>query len=74
MILNEIVEKAGGVGPAILIVAICLNTGLSALSVVLEKIKDLTPTDVDNKLALFVHKILDILKSLTDILSANVKH
>mgnify|MGYP001560160441 CR=1 FL=1 len=74
MTLNELVEKAGGIGAAVVLVAVCLNAGLSALSLILDKIKDLTPTDADNKAAVVVKSAIGILQKLVDIIGGNVAH
>jgi hypothetical protein len=74
MTLNEMVEKAGGIGPSVVLVAVCLNAGLSALSLILDKIKDLTPSDADNKAAEFVKGLVSGVQKVIDFLSANVKH
>lgn len=72
--MNEIIEKIGGIGPAVIMVAICLNVLLTALSSVLDKIKDLTPSETDNKIANVVKSILGVLQNIIDIISANKKH
>lgn len=74
MTANEMVEKAGGIGPAIVLVSVCLNAGLSFVSVVLDKIKDLTPSDADNKAAVVVKSAIGMIQKLIDFLSANVAH
>lgn len=72
--MNELIEKAGGLGPSIVLVAVCLNAGLSALSIILDKIKDLTPSEADNKAAAIVKSAVAGLQKIIDFFSANVKH
>lgn len=74
MTLNELIEKVGGLGPAVVLILVCLNTLLSALSLILDKIKDFTPTDTDNKAADALHGVLTAIQKILDFLSANVKH
>ncbi len=71
---QELIDKAGGIGASVVLVAVCLNAGLSALSIILDKIKDLTPSDADNKAAEFVKGVISAVQKVIDFLSANVKH
>lgn len=74
MTTNEIIEKVGGIGPSVILIAFCLNAGLSALSLILDKIKDLTTSEVDNKAAEIIKAIVVGLQKITDFLSANISH
>ena len=47
---------------------------LSGASYTLEKIKDLTATQTDNKIAAVVSKIVALLQKVVDFLSANRAH
>ncbi len=72
--MKEFIDANGGIIPTIVLVILCINPVLSGLSVAIDKIKDMTPTSVDNNIAIIIHKVLDFLKAVLDILSANVKH
>ncbi len=74
MTAQELIDKAGGIGPSVVLIAICLNAGLSAVGLILDKIKDLTPGDADNKAADFVKKAIGAVQTIVDFLSANNKH
>lgn len=47
---------------------------LSGASYTLEKIKDLTETQTDNKIAAVVSKVVALLQKVVDFLSANRAH
>lgn len=55
----------------VILVLLIANAVLSGLSVALEKIKDLTKTEADNKAYAVISKIADVLKKVTDFVSAN---
>lgn len=58
----------------ILMVLVIVNVSLSALSMVLEKIKDMTSSNVDNVIYKYVSFVAGGLGKLVDFLSANKKH
>lgn len=58
----------------LLVYVIAVNLFLSGLAAGLNKIKDLTKSDVDNKAFAVVSKICDYLSKVIDIASANIKH
>jgi hypothetical protein len=53
---------------------ICVNIALSATKQVLEKIKDKTATDGDNKAYDLISKISGILSKAIDYITANTQH
>jgi len=53
---------------------VCVNIGLSAAKQVLEKIKDKTATDGDNKAYDAISKVSGILAKVIDWVTANTKH
>lgn len=53
------------------LVVVCVNTLLTALKKVIDKVKDLTPTDLDNKAAVIVGKILAVTSKILEFASAN---
>lgn len=58
----------------VVLVVVCLNVLLTAVKVVLDKIKDLTPSDVDNKLAEVIGGFVGMLSKIVDWVSANKEH
>jgi len=53
---------------------VCVNIALSAAKQVLEKIKDKTATDGDNKAYDLISKISGILSKAIDYVTANTQH
>ena len=72
--MNEIIEKSGGMLPFVVLVAVCLNLALSALSAILDKIKGLTESKLDDKAAEIIGSIIGLLQKLIDFASANRPH
>ena len=72
--MNELIDKAGGLSAAVLLIAVCFNAILSALSIILGKIKDLTATDADNKAYEFIGGLISGLQKIVDFLGANISH
>jgi len=58
----------------ILLAVWCANVALTAVSTILDKIKDKTATDVDNKASDFLHTWLPRLQSVIDWLTGNRAH
>lgn len=58
----------------VVMVLVIVNVVLSAVSMVLEKIKDLTKSDVDNKIFAVISKIAEYGQKLVDLISANKNH
>jgi len=58
----------------VILILFFVNAILSGLSVTLEKIKDKTESQWDNKLADYVSKGLGYLQKVVDFISANQKH
>lgn len=58
----------------ILMWVIALNLGLSGISKALEKVKDKTKTDLDNRAYATLYKIVSKLQKLIDFASANIQH
>lgn len=56
----------------VLLVLICFNVAVSAIYQILEKIKDKTATDVDNKVYEFIGKYAGWLQKVIDYISANL--
>jgi hypothetical protein len=61
------------VGKVLLIMMIVMGC-LSGMSLALEKIKDLTESDLDNKIYAVVSKIAGALQKVVDFISANRAH
>lgn len=72
--MNELIERSGGLVSFVVLVAMCLNIALSALSSILEKVKGLTESKLDDKAAEIVMTIINILQKLIDFASANRQH
>lgn len=72
--MKEFIDTNGGIIATIVVVALAFNAFLSGVSLALEKIKDKTATDKDNKAYEFIGKILNITKWVVDFLSANNEH
>lgn len=53
---------------------IAVNALLSGLKVAVDAIKDLTQSELDNKVSAFLGSFLGILGKIVDWASANVKH
>ena len=53
---------------------VCVNIALSAAKQVLEKIKDKTATDGDNKAYDLISKISGVLSKAIDYVTANTQH
>lgn len=58
----------------IVLVVVCANMFLSSLGAILDKIKDKTSSDLDNKASDFLNKWLPKLKTVVDWLSGNRQH
>ena len=58
----------------IVLILVCTNILLTAVSSVLDKVKDKTVTDADNKASDFMHKYLGYLKTAIDWLTGNKEH
>lgn len=59
---------------ALLAIIATFNTALYALGAFLDKIKDKTATDLDNKLSSVINSVASFLKKLVDMFSANKEH
>lgn len=55
-------------------VIVIFNVCISALSKALDEVKDVIPGDLDNQIAVGLHKLLDLLKKILDFVGANPKH
>lgn len=60
--------------PTMLVWVVACNLALSGLKMGLEKIKDVTASQVDNKLYAAVSKVVAVLDKIVDWASANVDH
>lgn len=58
----------------ILLVVIGVNIGLSALQAALEKVKDHTGTEIDNKAHAILSTVLGYVQKIVDFISANRQH
>jgi len=58
----------------VITLVICLNVLLAAVKTVLEKVKDMTKTDADNKAYAVVAKVAAMLSKVVDWVSANIEH
>lgn len=74
--MNQLVSNLLALPVAVQIVAILVmvNLGISALTAALEKIKDKTSTDLDNKAYAILHVAADVLQKVLDFVSANRPH
>lgn len=72
------VEKAqgidGGLVGLIVLVAICLNIFLGAVSKILEKFKDMTESQLDNSIYKWVNIVSKFLHKLIDFVGMNPEH
>lgn len=64
----------GGLIATVMLIAICLNVLLSAVSKILDLIKDKTSTDLDNKASGIVQKVVVILTKAIDFIGMNRPH
>lgn len=53
---------------------VCVNIALSAAKQILEKIKDRTSTDLDNRAHAIVSRVTEVTSKVVDWLSANTPH
>jgi divalent metal cation (Fe/Co/Zn/Cd) transporter len=58
----------------IVAILVIVNVVFSAISMVLEKVKDLTDSQVDNKIYAVISKIAEYGQKLVDMISGNKKH
>lgn len=72
--MKEFILNNGGLMATVALVVVCLNILLTSVKVVLEKVKDLTPTDVDNKAYDALSKVMGVLSLIVDWASANKEH
>ncbi len=61
-------------GAAILAVVVSFNASLVAIGAFLDKVKDRTATDLDNKLSLYLHKAVTFLGKVIDFATGNKEH
>jgi hypothetical protein len=66
--VSSLLSGANGVGAAVASWIVLVNGLLSALGLILDKIKALATVDSG------LHKVMSVLKSVSDFLSANLKH
>lgn len=59
---------------AILMYVVAFNIAIVGVQTALDKIKDVTKSDLDNKVSAILHYGTDILSKILDFLSANKKH
>jgi len=72
--MKEFLAQNGGLLGAIVLVAVCLNLVLSGIAKMLDLIKDKTKTEVDNKIAAILHKVIAVLQKVIDWGSGNREH
>jgi hypothetical protein len=72
--MQEFIAHNGGLMATVALTVMCLNILMTALKTVLEKIKDKTETQADNKMYDIVTKICNILSTVIDWTSANKEH
>lgn len=58
----------------VVMVLVCVNIALSAAKQILEKIKDKTASNADNKAYEIISKVSDVLAKVVDWFSANISH
>jgi len=71
--MEFLTQNAQLIGTVVLTIT-CFNILLSSVDTVLEKIKDKTASQLDNKLYAVVHPAVGFLKSVLDFLGANREH
>lgn len=72
--MQEFIQQNGGVVATTVLVLISFNFVMSGLKAALEKIKDKTASQVDNKIYAIITKILTISEAIVDWLSGNREH
>jgi hypothetical protein len=72
--MKAFIEANGGIIGATLLVMVSFNLFLAGLSAALEKTKDHTATDVDNKAYALVSKVSAFLSKVVDMIGYNPKH
>lgn len=72
--MQDFINQAGGPFPAILLVVVAFNTFMMGLKAGLEKIKDKTTNQVDNKVYDFTNKIVSFLSGVIDVFTGNLAH
>ena len=72
--MQDIIDNAGGIWPAILLIMVCVNMGLGALQKILEKVKDITATETDNKIYGYVSTAVAWISKFLDWVGANRVH
>ncbi len=58
----------------IVLLLVCTNIALSAVNAILDKVKDKTANQVDNKISDFLNRYLGYLQKAIDWLTANRPH
>ncbi len=71
--MKEFIAESGGLIAAITLVIVCLNVFFKAIDTILEKIKDKTKSDLDNKAYKVVNPIANFLASFLDVLQNKPK-
>jgi hypothetical protein len=72
--ISNFLSSHGGVIASIVSVLMIVNAVLSALSAGLDKLKDVIPSDTDNKILAIVNKVAAVVQKVLDFLSANRAH
>ncbi len=72
--MKDFIDSNGGIIPSLLVVSLVMNAFLSFLYVVLGKLKEMIPTDTDNKIWDIVGAFLEGTHKFIEILSANPQH
>ena len=72
--MKEFIAANGGVIGSTIIIMVSFNLFLAGLSAGLEKIKDKTETQVDNKAFEIVSKVSAFLSKIVDTVGYNPKH
>lgn len=58
----------------IVAIMVLVNTCLAGCYKIFEAIANFTPSEKDNAAAGIVKKVLDVVKMIADVISANIKH
>lgn len=72
--MKDFIDAQGGLILTLVFAVTAVNLLLSGVSSFLDFVKDKTPTEIDNKIAVWVHKAVDVSKAIIDFLSANRQH
>jgi len=73
-IWQKIIELIGGDIATIILIVTCWKIFITGCKKILEKVKDITATDLDNKIYYWVNKLADWTDTILDWLIGNTKH